>query len=67
VRKKRQSAGGGDEAGKETFPDPDTGQARDKAAEKVNADVSGRGSRSPTVEELARTPLLKNVFAGGRE
>jgi len=40
--KERQSGGGGDEAGKETFPDPDTGQARDKAAEKVNADVSGR-------------------------
>jgi len=33
------SAGG---KGKETFPDPSTGQARDKAAEKVNADVSGR-------------------------
>ena len=40
--KERQSEGGGDEAGKEKFPDPDTGQARDKAAEKVNADVSGR-------------------------
>jgi len=40
--KERQSAGGGDQPGKETFPDPDAGQARDKAAEKVNADVSGR-------------------------
>jgi len=31
----RQSAGGGDEPGKETFPDPDVGRARDKAAEKA--------------------------------
>lgn len=40
--KERQSSEGNQYEGKETFPDHQTGQARDKAAEKVNADVSGR-------------------------
>jgi phage N-6-adenine-methyltransferase len=40
--KQRQSEGGGDESGKESFPDPEKGQARDRAAEKIDADVSGR-------------------------
>jgi len=40
--KERTKAKGNQHEGKETFPDHQTGQARDKAAEKVNADVSGR-------------------------
>ena len=40
--KERTKAEGNQHEGKETFPDHQTGQARDKAAEKVNADVSGR-------------------------
>jgi ParB family chromosome partitioning protein len=38
--KERMSRGGGDESGKENLPDPESGQSRDKAAEKVG--VSGR-------------------------
>jgi ParB-like chromosome segregation protein Spo0J len=38
----RQSDGGNNEEGRENFPHPVSGKARNKAAEKVNADVSGR-------------------------
>lgn len=38
----RNSKTAGSDPSKETFPDTEKGQARDKAAEKVNADVSGR-------------------------
>jgi N6-adenosine-specific RNA methylase IME4 len=40
--KERTKAEGNQYEGKETFPDHQTGQSRQKAAEKVNADVSGR-------------------------
>jgi len=40
--KERTRAEGNQNTGQEMFPDSQTGQARDKAAEKVNADVSGR-------------------------
>ena len=40
--KQRNSKTAGDDPSKEKLPDTDKGQARDKAAEKVNADVSGR-------------------------
>lgn len=40
--RERNSKTAGPDPSKETFPDTDKGQARDKAAEKINADVSGR-------------------------
>ena len=40
--KERTRAKGNQHEGKETFPDDQTGQARDKAAEKIDANVSGR-------------------------
>jgi site-specific DNA-methyltransferase (adenine-specific) len=55
----RQSKGGGDEAGKETFPTPDKGQAREKAAEKVNASVSGR--------TLEKGKKVKDIAEGNTE
>lgn len=40
--KERNSKTAGADPSKETFPDTDKGQARDKAADKIDADVSGR-------------------------
>jgi 16S rRNA G966 N2-methylase RsmD len=52
----RTKAKGNQHEGKETFPDHQTGQARDKAAEKVNADVSGRTlEKGKTVKDKAES------------
>jgi hypothetical protein len=42
--KERNKSKGNQHEGKETFPDHQTGQARDKAADKVDANMSGRDS-----------------------
>ena len=49
---------------KEKFPEAESGRAKDKAAEKVNADVSGRENDSAVAhgrgEPVWQKPLLPN-------
>jgi hypothetical protein len=68
--KRRKSEGGevGGKGGGNVSTSLDTGKARDKAAEKVNADVSGRTLEKADCGGAGRSaPVLKNVFAGGCE
>ena len=65
--KERNSKTAGDDPSKEKFPDTEKGQARDKAAEKVNAGVWGRFEERGCGGAGRSAPLLKNVFAGGCE
>jgi site-specific DNA-methyltransferase (adenine-specific) len=57
--KERQSAGGGDEPGRETFHEPVKGRAKNKAAEKVDANVSGR--------TLEKGKKVKDIAEGNTE
>jgi hypothetical protein len=62
------SKGGGDEAGRETFHTPEVGRAKDKAAEKINADVSGRSiEKGQKVKEIAQGETDKPSEVVGEE
>lgn len=61
--KERNKVTAGEDPSTETFPDTVKGEARDEAAEKINADVSGRSiEKGQKVKEIAEGETDKNYF-----